>query len=151
MTRGTQGSPRSRRLRAPLVLALGALLAFEAAGGVVLFFARTAFGTFPGVSPHVWAGFALLAAYGVYQWQHLARVLPLRRRLDYALGLLAAAWFLLTLTTGVVLTLPWWRARGSGGTAPYPETAMALHIIGCMLVLTFLGAHLGAVLQRDRR
>jgi hypothetical protein len=141
---------RSRRLRAPLLLGVWVLLAIDAAGGIVIFFARTAFGSLPGTTLHVIAGLALTAAYGIYQLRHAARVWPVRPRLDYALGLLAAAFFALTLVTGFVLALPWWRGRGTHVAIAYPTTAMALHIIGCMLVLTFVGSHLGAVLQRDR-
>ena len=55
--------PRAARLRAPLALVLGALLAIEAAGGLVIFFARLAFGATPGEGVHVVAGAALSVTY----------------------------------------------------------------------------------------
>jgi len=141
---------RARRLRAPLLVMLGALLAIEAAGGILIFFARLAFGSLPGLALHVVAGVALTFVYAAYQWRHAMRVLPVRPRLDYVLGLLAAAFVVLTLGSGLALALPWWRSRGLRALPAYPTRVMALHIIGCMLVLTFVAAHLGAVLKRDR-
>ena len=141
---------RARRLRAPLLVTLAALLGIEAVGGIVIFFARLAFGTLPGTTLHVLAGVAFAGVYAIYQWRHGARVWPFRRRLDYVLGLLLSAFMVLTLVSGFVLALPWWRARGVPSPPAYPPRVMAFHIIGCMLVLTFVGAHLGAVLQRDR-
>ena len=96
------------------------------------------------------AGVALTFVYAAYQWRHAMRVLPVRPRLDYVLGLLAAAFVVLTLGSGLALALPWWRSRGLRALPAYPTRVMALHIIGCMLVLTFVAAHLGAVLKRDR-
>jgi len=141
---------RARRLRSPLLVTLAVLLAVEAAGGIVIFFARLAFGTLPGTTLHVVAGVAFTVVYAIYQWQHGVRVWPVRARLDYALGLFAAAFILLTLISGFVLAVPWWKVRGRPAAPAYPSSATAFHIIGCMLVLTFVGAHLGAVLHRDR-
>ena len=52
---------RATKLRAPLLLALWALLAFEAVGGLVLFTARLVWGALPGESAHVLAGVLLTA------------------------------------------------------------------------------------------
>ena len=144
---------RARRLRAPLLLALALLLAVETVGGLTLFFARVAFGRSPGEALHVLAGALLTGVYAVYQVAHWRRVTPLRARLDYALGLLAAGSMALTLATGWLLALPWWRTRvvaHDAGAVPYAATESAVHNIGGMLVLTFALAHLGAVLFRDR-
>jgi hypothetical protein len=144
-------SGRARRLRAPLLVALWALLAFEAAGGLVIFFARLAVGTLPGEAAHVFVGIALTAAYAAYQWNHWRRVVPFRARLDYALGLIAAIAMALTQLTGLVLAWPWWLARGSGAPVAYAPLLSGAHNVMSMFVLTFAGAHLGAVLQRDAR
>jgi len=141
---------RRERLRAPLLVALWSLLGIDAAGGLVIFFARLAWGTTPGIALHVWAGLALAAAYTAYQIGHWSRVSPLRARLDYTLGLLSAGTMTAALVTGLLLALPWWRARATGQSAMYPPLLSAVHNIGSMLVLTFVGAHLGAVLWRDR-
>jgi hypothetical protein len=142
-------SPRGRRLRAPLLLALAALLAIEAAGGFVIFIARVVNGSAPGSALHVFAGAALTVAYLAYQWPHWTRVRPWRARLDYVMGLIAACAMALTLATGLVLGGVWWQARPSSSVT-YPSMLSAAHNIGSMLVLTFAGAHLGAVLLRDR-
>jgi hypothetical protein len=142
---------RSRRLRAPLLVALWALLAFEAAGGLVIFFARLAAGTLPGESVHVYAGIALTFAYAAYQWGHWNRVAPFRARLDYALGLIAAIALALTQLTGFALAWPWWLARGGAAPASYAALLSGAHNVMSMFVLTFDGAHLGAVLQREAR
>jgi len=144
---------RARRLRAPLLLALAVLLAIESVGGLALFFARLAFGRAPGETLHVLAGALLTAVYAIYQVAHWRRVTPLRARLDYALGLLAAGSLALTLATGWILALPWWRVRVTARSAAaiaYPTTPSAVHNIGGMLVLSFVAAHFGAVLFRDR-
>jgi hypothetical protein len=142
---------RSRRWRAPLLLLLWALLAFEAGGGLVIFFARLAVGTLPGEAAHVFAGVALTAAYAAYQWRHWNRTAPFRSRLDYALGLIAAIAMALTQLTGLVLAWPWWLARGGGPPAVYGSLVSGAHNVMSMFVLTFVGAHLGAVMQRDAR
>lgn len=148
---GAAALERARRLRAPLLLALWALLAFEGMGGLVIFFARVAYGSLPGESIHVFAGVALTLAYAVYQWSHWTRVRPFRSQIHYALGLIAACSMALTNLTGLALGWMWWLRR-PGGTQPgYPPLLSALHDIGCMLTLTFILSHLGAVLARDRR
>jgi hypothetical protein len=142
-------APRAKRLRAPLLVTLWALLGFEAAGGLVLFCARLVAGQSPGVTLHVLVGLVLTLVYAAYQWSHWFRVAPFRARLDYALGLIAATSLVITQTTGLVLGWIWWRAAGA--PPAYPALLSALHNIMSMLVLTFVGAHLGAVLVRDRR
>ncbi len=147
-------SPRSARLRAPLLLTLAALLTFEALGGLTIFVARLAAGTVPGEGLHVLGGALLAGLYAVYQWQHWQRVRPLRGRLDYVLGVIASVAMALALGSGLALALPWWQTRvaaRSAGRVPYPPQLSALHTIGSMVVLTFVLAHLGAVLMRDRR
>ena len=146
-------TPRSRRLRAPLLLAVWALLGIEAVGGLVLFFMRLAAGRTPGESLHVAAGAALALAYAIYQWQHWTRVSPWRGRLDYALGLIGGISMGATLATGLLLAVPWWEsriiARGAGPVA-YAPAVSAAHNIMSMLVLTFVASHLAAVLLRDQ-
>ncbi len=145
---------RARRLRAPLLLAVWLLLAIEAIGGLVIFVVRLAAGTTPGETLHVVAGLALTAAYVAYQWRHWLRVRPLTPRLDHALGFLAAGCMGLTLLTGLALGLQWLRDRvlaPTGAPVAYAPALSAVHNIGSMLVLTFAGAHLAAVLMRDRR
>jgi len=56
----------------------------------------------------------------------------------------------LTNATGIVLAWIWWQARRTGADPHYPVALSALHTLGTMMVLTFSGAHLAAVLQRDR-
>ena len=145
--------PRARRLRAPLLVTLWVLLAVEGVGGLVIFFARLASGRTPGESLHVVAGALLTLAYAAYQWQHWTRVSPWRSRMDYAMGLIAALSMGGALGTGLWLAWPWWEVRivaGSKFAVPYPTTLSAAHNIMSMLVLTFVGAHLAAVLLRDR-
>lgn len=145
---------RSRRMRAPLILTLWVLLAFESLGGLVIFVARLAAGRTPGETLHVVLGMALLFVYAVYQWRHWNRVAPVRARLDYGLGLLAAGSMVLVNVTGVMLGLEWWRDRfvaPVAGEVAYTPLVSAVHNIACMLVLTFAGGHLGAVLFRDQR
>jgi hypothetical protein len=145
---------RARRLRAPLFVSLGTLLAIEALGGLVIFFARLAWGITPGETLHVIAGVALTLVYAVYQWQHWSRVAPFRARLDYALGLIAAIFMAATNLTGLWLGALWWQVRvveASSDAVRYPSPLAAAHNIGSMVVLTFVGAHLGAVLTRDAR
>lgn len=144
--------PRARRLRAPLLVTLWSLLAVEGVGGIVIFFARLAAGRTPGETLHVLAGAALTLVYAVYQWQHWTRISPWRSRLDYALGLIAALSMAAALGTGLVLAAPWWEMRAvarSGEAVAYPTALSAAHNIMSMLVLTFVGAHLAAVLLRD--
>ncbi len=141
---------RHRRLRSPLLLTLAALLAFETVGGLVIFFARVAVGMLPGEALHVVAGAALTLPYALYQWRHWLRVRPWRGRLDDLLGLLASSSLALTQLSGLVLGFAWWQHRGAG-RVPYPPPLSAVHNIASMLVLTFIAAHLGAVLWRDRR
>ena len=143
---------RARRLRAALLLWVWGLLAFEAAGGIVIFVARLAAGSTPGESLHVMAGLALTIAYAVYQWRHWVRV-RFQRGLHFLIGLLAASSMALTNLTGLALGVVWWRDRivGHAAVAGYPPALSAIHNIGGMLVLTFVGAHLAAVLMRDRQ
>ena len=152
MTLGDSGalSARDRRLRAPLLLGLALLLAVEAVGGLVIFFARLASGTTPGESLHVIAGVALTVFYVAYQWSHWGRVAPWRSRLDYVLGLIATLALSLTQLTGLWLGGQWWLARAAGiPRVPYLSSVSAAHNVMSMFVLTFVGAHLGAVLWRD--
>ncbi|HYM81355.1 MAG TPA: hypothetical protein VEY91_08075 [Candidatus Limnocylindria bacterium] len=145
---------RGLRLRAPLLLALGALLAFEAAGGIVIFCARLVTGTTPGESLHVIAGVALTGIYAAYQVRHWNRVAPFRPRLDYLLGVIASLSLAATQATGLWLALSWWRDRVAQpvpGEVSYPAALTALHNIGSVAVWTFVSAHFGAVLMRDRR
>lgn len=145
-------APRARRLRAPLLVTLWGLLAIEGVGGIVIFFARLAAGRTPGEALHVVAGALLTLVYAVYQWQHWARVSPWRSRMDYAMGLIAALSMGGALGTGLWLAWPWWQARivaGSKFAVAYPTAVSAAHNIMSMLVLTFVGAHLAAVLLRD--
>lgn len=145
-------SLRERRLRAPLLVILWGLLGFEAIGGLVIFFMRLAAGATPGESLHIYMGAALTALYVVYQWAHWARVNPWRNRLDYALGLIGAISMSATLLTGYALAWRWWPLRiqsHSGAPVDYPTLVSAAHNIMSMLVLTFVGAHLAAVLRRD--
>jgi len=143
---------RARRIRAPLLLALWALLAFEGLGGLVIFFARVAFGSLPGEALHVLGGVALTLVYAVYQWRHWNRVRPFRPRMHFALGLIAALSMALTNLSGLALGWMWWQHRLDGaGRVPYPPLLSALHDIGSMMALSFILAHLGAVLARDRR
>jgi hypothetical protein len=142
---------QARRLRAPLLLALWALLAVEAAGGLVIFFARLVVGTTPGATLHVLAGLALVLAYAVYQWTHWSRIAPWRPRLDYTLGLVAAGSMVLALATGLPLALEWWRAGAAAAGVPYTAWLSGAHNVMSMFVLTFVAAHLFAVLQRTAR
>jgi hypothetical protein len=144
--------PRARRLRAPLLLTLAVLLALEAVGGLVIFFARLTLDRTPGEALHVIAGLALTIVYLVYQIQHWVRVEPFRARLDYALGLIAALSLIATNTLGAGLGWIWYTSRIAGlARVPYPPLMSAAHNITSMLVLTFALAHLAAVLARDRR
>lgn len=145
---------RAERLKAPLLLVLWVLLGIEAAGGLVVFFARLATGSTPGETLHVVAGAILTLVYAVYQWQHWTRVAPWRSRLDYAMGLIATLSMGATLATGYLLAWPWWEVRVSGpgdGPVPYSPPVSAAHNIMSMLVLTFVGAHVAAVLLRRAR
>ncbi len=150
---GEARARRSRRLRAPLLLTLWVLLAFEAVGGLVIFVARLVAGRTPGEAVHVVAGVALTALYAVYQWRHWVRVRPFRSQLHYALGLIAAVFMALTNLTGLWLAAFWWHERfvtASGAAVRYPSALAGVHNVASMVVLSFVGAHLGAVLFRDR-
>ena len=139
-------------MRSPLLLAMWGLLAFEAIGGMLIFFMRVAFGQTPGETLHVAGGALLTLAYVAYQWLHWLRVAPWRGRLDYAMGLIAAVSMAGALGTGLWLAWPWWRTRivaGSAEPVAYPTSLSAAHNVMSMLVLTFVGAHLAAVLLRD--
>ena len=138
-----------QRIVAPLVSLVWVLLLFEALGGLWIFCIRLAYdGRTPGLALHWWAGWALTVFYAIYQWQHWYRVAPFRARLDYVMGLIAALSLALTQITGIVLGLPWWNAHQP---AQYPFTPLwsGAHNVLSMLTLTFVGAHLGAVLFRD--
>jgi hypothetical protein len=150
----TDAAVRARRMRAPLILTLWALLAFESIGGLVIFVARLAAGRTPGETLHVIGGMLLLFVYAAYQWRHWNRVAPVRARLDYGIGLLAAGSMILVNVTGILLGLEWWRDRFTApvaGEVVYTPLLSAVHNIACMLVLTFAAGHLGAVLFRDQR
>jgi len=147
-----RSGPAAARLRSPLLLALWGLLAVEVGGGLLLFFARLAWGVTPGIALHVAAGLALTVLYALYQWRHWLRVAPLRPGLDQTLGLIAAASMALTLLSGLWLGSIWWQRTlaAPAATVHYPALLVAIHNIGNMLVIAFLGAHLGAVLTRHR-
>lgn len=150
---GEAGARRSRRLRAPLLVALWVLLAFEAAGGLVIFVARLVAGRTPGEAAHIIAGVALTVVYALYQWRHWVRVRPFRSQLHYALGLIAAVFMALTNLTGLWLAAFWWHDRfaaPTGAAVRYPSALAGVHNVASMVVLSFVGAHLGAVLLRDR-
>jgi hypothetical protein len=147
------GEARAQRLRAPLLLTLWVLLAFEAAGGLLIFVARLVWGATPGEALHVVAGAILTLVYALYQWRHWTRVRPLRLQLHYGLGVIAACSMALTNLTGLWLAAFWWQERivAQGGAAVrYPALLSAVHNVASMLVLTFVAAHLGAVLFRSR-
>lgn len=149
----TTNPARRRRLQAPSLVVLGLLLVIESVGGLAIFFMRLATGALPGETLHVVAGAALTLVYAAYQWQHWARVAPWRNRLDYVLGLIATLSLVVTLATGIVLTVPWWEVRmvaGSDAAVTYATLTSAAHNIMGMLVMTFVGAHVAAVLRRDR-
>jgi hypothetical protein len=144
---------QARRLRAPLLIALWALLAFEALGGLVIFVARLVSGTTPGEALHVVAGVLLTAVYAAYQWAHWRRVRPVRPQLHCALGIIAASSMALTNLTGLWLAVFWWQERilaAGGGAVRYPVALSAIHNVASMVVLTFVAAHVGAVLSRNR-
>jgi hypothetical protein len=144
---------RGRRLGAPLLLVVWGLLGFEAIGGLVIFVARLVVGTTPGEALHVIAGVMLTGAYAIYQWRHWTRVRPFRPQFHYALGLIAALSMALVNLTGLWLGVCWWQDRiavPTSGPVRYPPLLSAGHNVASMLVLAFVGAHLGAVLFRDR-
>lgn len=145
---------RRRRLQSPLLVVLALLLVVESVGGLLIFFMRLAAGKLPGETLHVAAGGALTLAYVVYQWQHWFRVAPWRNRLDYVLGLVATLSLSATLASGLLLVLRWWQHRiveGSRSPVNYGTITSAAHNIMGMLVMTFIAAHLAAVLRRDGR
>ena len=147
-------SPRGRRLRSPLLLILWVLLAVEAVGGLVIFVARLASGAVPGEALHVLAGVAFTAIYASYQWRHWTRVRPFRAQLHYALGSIAALFMAACNLSGLWLAAWWWQDRvvaPSGAAVRYPALVSGFHNVASMVVLTFVGAHLGAVLFRDRQ
>jgi hypothetical protein len=144
---------RAQRLRSPLLRALWVLLAFEAIGGLVIFTARLVAGATPGETLHILGGIALTGVYALYQWRHWRRVRPFRRQLHHALGLIAALFMAITNLSGLWLAVPWWldRVATPGDAAVrYPALLSAVHNVASMVVLTFVGAHVGAVLFRDR-
>lgn len=129
------------------------LLAVEALGGLILFAARLMAGRAPGETIHIFTGAAFAGIYVVYQARHWSRVRSLRWRLDHGLGLIAAVFMVVTLGSGLILALFWWDAKKVAseiGEVIYPPTWSAVHNVGSLLVLTFLGAHVCAVLFRDR-
>ena len=139
-------------MRAPALVLLWWLLGLEALGGLLIFFMRLASGQTPGEALHVYAGVALTLVYVAYQGPHWLRVQPWRSRLDYALGLIGALSMLATLATGYALAWAWWQLRMQShdtSAVPYSTVVSAAHNIMSMLVLTFVGAHLAAVLLRD--
>jgi hypothetical protein len=140
---------RARRLVAPLLLVLGLLLAIESLGGLVILFVRVAFGGLPALRLHLVAGLALTLVYTIYQVTHWNRVAPWRTRPDFVLGLIAALSMAAVNLTGLALAWIWWQARRAGTVAAYPTALSAVHTLGTMLVLTFVGAHVVAVVQRD--
>lgn len=136
-----------------MLLALWALLAFEAVGGLVIFIARLVWGATPGEALHVVAGVLLTFVYAVYQWRHWRRVRPMRARLHYGLGVIAASFMALTNLSGLWLAVFWWQDRIAAPSADavrYPALLSAVHNVASMVVLTFVAAHVGAVLFRDR-
>ncbi len=99
------------------------------------------------------AGLALTAVYASYQWRHWRRVGSLRWRLDHTLGLLSAISIALANVSGLVLGVSWLQDRvvePVAGEVRYPTALSAFHNVASLLVLTFVGAHLGVVLGRDR-
>lgn len=147
----TRPATRAERLRSPLLVALWVLFALEASTGLVIFFARLALGAAPTLSLHWYAGFAFTVVYVGYQIQHWSRVQPLRARLDHVLGVLATASLLATQWSGYADGWEWFnRGRPLAYTA-FPATLSAIHNVMSMLSLTFVGAHLGAVLLRGSR
>jgi len=140
--------PRVIRLRAPLLLALAALLLLEAVGGLAILFVRVAYGATPGVVLHIAGGVALTVVYTIYQIAHWNRVAPWRTRPDYVLGLIAALSMATVNGTGLGLAVFTWRAGVHAAKPVYPVVLSAVHTLSTMLVLTFALAHLAAVLQR---
>jgi hypothetical protein len=132
-------------------VALWVFLGFEATSGLVLFTTFLVAGRRPGETIHVAAGVPLAALYAIYQWRHWSRVAPFRGRTEHVLGLVAAVVTSLTVLSGLVLGAMWWVARAAGarGEVAYPTWLSALHNIGSMLLLSFVGAHLGSVLRRE--
>jgi len=149
---GPSDDARARRLRAPLLLALWVLLAFEAVGGLVIFVARLVWGATPGEALHVVAGALLTAIYALYQWRHWRRVRPLRGQVHYGLGIIAASFMAVTNLSGLWLAAFWWQDRVAAPGAAvvrYPVPLSAVHNVASMVVLAFVAAHVGAVLFRD--
>lgn len=142
---GGHSESRARRLRSPLLVAVWVLLAFEALGGLVIFAVRLAAGSLPGEAAHVVVGVAFTLAWLVYQVRHWTRV-RFRRTFDHAMGWIATVSLAVTNGTGLALGWAWWRAHG--GAARYATTLSTAHLVGTLLALGFVGAHLGAVLLR---
>jgi hypothetical protein len=151
LTRGPGNAERAGRLRSPLLLALAALLGLEALGGLVIFVARLTAGTAPGETLHVVAGVGFTVLYAVYQWRHWRRVRPFRRLLDHGLGLIAALMIAFVNITGLWLGVLWWQGRHLPLDMRYPSGLAAMHNVAAMLVVSFVPAHLGAVLLRAGR
>jgi hypothetical protein len=120
---------------------------------MILFAARLIAGRAPGETIHIFGGAALAGIYVVYQARHWRRVNALRWRLDHTLGLIAAVFMVVTLGSGLILALSWWDARKVASDTSeviYSASWSAVHNVASLLVLTFLGAHVCAVLFRDR-
>lgn len=139
---------RARRLRSPLLVAFWTLLAIEALGGLVIFAARLATGALPGETLHVGGGVLFTVAWLVYQVRHWVRVRPFRATLDHAMGWIATLALAATNGTGLALGVAWWRAHAAGVPARYATGLSTAHLVGTMLALSFVGAHLGAALLR---
>jgi hypothetical protein len=147
------GADASAGLRMPLLLLLWILLAFEAVTGFALFMAELIWGRRPGETLHVLGGALLAGCYAAYQWGHWRRVARLRPRADHVLGWVAAATMALTLLSGIWLGGLWCRDRWFSDSVTevrYPPLLSAVHNVGSMLVMAFVGAHVGAVLLRHR-
>ncbi|MEO5988610.1 MAG: hypothetical protein ABIU54_12140 [Candidatus Eisenbacteria bacterium] len=144
-------SSRASRLASPLLITLWVLFGIEAVTGLIIFFARLALGSAPTVSLHWFAGFAFTLVYAVYQVKHWNRVQPVRARLDHILGLLATTSLIVTQVSGYGVGAEWFVRARPPGYVSFPATLAATHNVMSMLSLTFVGAHLGAVLLRDAR
>lgn len=144
-------SSRATRLRSPLLIWLWVLFGIEAVTGLIIFFARLALGAAPTLSLHWFAGFAFTLVYIVYQVQHWNRVQPVRPRLDHVLGVVASTSLMIAQVSGYWVGAEWFLRGRPPGYTTFPATLSALHNVMSMLSLTFVGAHIGAVLLRDSR